>query len=127
MYEGRASFGNNLGTAADHYKRFAKAGVPGYSLELAERPPEQDVHEEFLYLMTWYGDIRNRQQRGQHFEPVSLEAIRTFEHFLAKVGLEMTAFDWHMLCRLDDVWMDCVPKTPEEEKRRQSKKRKTVH
>ena len=62
------------------------------------------------YLLTWYGDIRNRGPRGMHFEPVSLAEIMAYEHFLSKLGIEMTGFDWEMMFRLDDVWQSCVPK-----------------
>lgn len=127
VYEGRSSFGDDRGTASDHYKRFAKAGHPGYSLEEAEKPRESDLDDEFEHYMIWYGDIRNRQHRGQKYEPISLEAIRTYEHFLSKLGIEMSAFDWEMMFRLDQEWMRAVPKTPEEIKAEHSRPKPTRH
>jgi hypothetical protein len=77
---------------------------------------EVDAHEEFGHLIVWHMDIRNRQSRGQKFEPISLEAMEVYEtRFLAKLGIEMTAFDWEMIWRIDSVWMDAVPKSPEEQ------------
>ena len=127
VYEGRATLSEDRGTASDHYKRFARAGVPGYSLEEAERPAPDLVDDDFEHLMVWYGDIRNRQHRGQKFEPISLEAIQAYEHFLGKVGIEMSAFDWEMMFRLDHLWMQAVPKTPEEIKAEQRAARQTRH
>lgn len=77
--------------------------------------------------MVWYADIRNRQHRGQKYEPISLEAILAYEHFLSKVGIQMTAFDWDMMFRLDTVWTQSIPKTPEEIKAEQSQARATRH
>lgn len=116
LFEGRASFGDNRGTARQHYKRFAKAGWPGFTLdpEAEDEPPEPGEGGQFEHLTIWHRDIRRRQQRGQHFEPIELQAILTYEHFLAKLGIEMTAFDWDMIFRIDDIWQDCVPKSPEE-------------
>lgn len=77
--------------------------------------------------MAWYGDIRNRAPRGMHFEPVMLQEILAYEHFLAKVGLEMTAFDWDMIFRLDAIWTDSVPKDSEAERRRSDKTKPIRH
>lgn len=121
VFEGRASFGENRGSASAHYKRFAKAGYPGYSLEEAERPAEDALDGDLDYLMAWHTDIRNRALRGMHFEPISHQEIMAYEHFLAKLNIEMTAFDWDMLCRLDNVWQDCVPKESEKPKPNQTR------
>lgn len=122
IFQGRATLGD-LGTASDHYKRLAKAGAPGFSLEEAAKPPEDEINPDFEHLLTWYGDIRDQALRGQYFEPIELQAILAYEHFLAKVGIEMTAFDWEMLTRLDRVWRECVPK-PSTESRGQNRHQK---
>jgi hypothetical protein len=107
VFEGRASLGKSTGTADQHYKRFAKLGVKGYVLD--DKPPEEDLLEEMAHLMVWYTDIRNRQSFGYRFEPISIEAVRGYEVWLGKMGLELSAFDEEMLWRLDAVWMDSQP------------------
>lgn len=102
-------------------------GVPGFSLEEAERPREDAIDDEFEHLMTWYADIRNRQARGQKWEPIELQAILAYEHFLSKLGIQMTAFDWDMLFRLDAVWTASIPKSDEEIKAEQAAARRTRH
>lgn len=78
------------------------------------KPAEDAVSDEFDHLLVWYSGIRNRQHRGQRFEPISLEAIAVYEtRVLGKLGIEMSAFDWDMLFRLDHVWMESVPKETE--------------
>lgn len=67
------------------------------------------MDDDVAHLLTWYTDIRNRQSFGYRFEPVSIEAIRGYEAFLAKLDLSMTAFDEEMIYRLDAVWMDSQP------------------
>lgn len=103
-------------------------GVPGFVLEKPKDPGEDDVDEEFAHLLVWHNDIRNRAERGQMFEPVSLSEIGEYKReFLAELGIRMTAFDWDMICRLDWVWMDSQPTTPEEIKARARKKAQTRH
>lgn len=108
LYEGRATLGEGRGTASQNYRRFAKAGVPGYVLE--DENEDLGAPEDLEYLLVWYGDIRNRGARGQRYEPILLSEIVAYEHFLAKLDIEMTAFDWEMIFRLDWVWQDCIPK-----------------
>lgn len=89
-----------MGTADENYVRFAKMGVPGYTLAKPVEPPEAMAH-----LMVWYMDIRARAPRGMGFEPVSLTEIEVYERHLGKVGIEMDALDFSLLCRLDGIWM----------------------
>lgn len=44
-----------------------------------------------------------------------LGEIEVYERFLAKVGIEMTAFDWDVIWRIDWVWMDSQPKSQAEQ------------
>jgi hypothetical protein len=127
VYEGRATFGEDRGTASDHYKRFAKAGHPGYSLEEAEKPPEDDVDDDFEHYMVWYADMRNQQQRGQKYEPVSWEATMAYMDFLRMAGFRPTAFDVDMLMRLDAAWRSSVPKSPEEIRAEQGRQGRKPH
>lgn len=87
-------------------------------MELAEQPSEDEIGSDLSYLMVWYSDVRNQALRGQHYEPIMLQEILAYEHFLEKLDIAMTAFDWEMLLRLDRVYTDSIPKTPEEEKAR---------
>lgn len=77
--------------------------------------------------MVWYSDIRNQQSRGQRFEPIELQAILAYREFLRMAGVEMTAFDWDMLLRLDAKWRESVPKTEAEIKAEQRASRQTRH
>lgn len=105
--------------------RFAKAGVPGYSLDAPEDHDKQRF-DELDYLMVWYGDIRARAARGMHFEPVLLTEIQAYEHFLGKLGIKMSAFEWEMMFRLDAVWQDCVPE-PEGAPPKSKRQKPTAH
>lgn len=125
IFEGRASFGESRGTASQHYRRFAKLGVPGFVLQ--EDVPDRPEVDEFGHLLVWYQDIRNREQRGQKWEPIRLEAILAYEHFLAKIGEEMGAFEWEMMFRIDAEWVKSIPKTAEEVKAEQLAAKQTRH
>lgn len=111
VYEGRASFGDDRGTASDHYKRFAKAGVPGYVLEPDDHRREDDLPDEFEHVIAWHHDIRRRAARGQHFEPILLSEIAAYLGKLARIGIVVEPLEEDLLCRLDDIWMECVPKS----------------
>lgn len=106
MFEGRVSLGR--GTADEHYRRFAKLGVPGFVLDDDDAPPV--VPDEFEHLIVWHNDVRRRCAKGQYFEPILLSEIEAYGRRLARMGIEMTPLDEELIDRLDDIWMECVPK-----------------
>lgn len=106
VFEGRTPLDGNLGTASDSYKRFAKAGYPGYELEPegVDRVDRLDI--EFAHIVTWHADIRNRTAPGMDLGPISGQEIEVYERRLAKVGVEMEPLDWDLLCKVDGIWLE---------------------
>lgn len=96
------------GAVSDQVKRAAKAGVPAFQKLLRDsrrKPPEK-----LGYLLNWYNDLRAQQVRGAYVEPVSLSEIDAFGRLY---DLELTPWEVDVLCRLDRVWLSCVPKPGE--------------
>lgn len=87
-----------------HFRRAAKAGVPGFEkfLKPHKKPPDR-----LAYLLAWYTDIRGQQARGMYVEPLSHQEIRAWrENF----DVALKPWEVDVLVRLDKVWLSCVPK-----------------
>ncbi len=70
-----------------------------------KKPPEFDGR--LAYLLTWYREIRGKQQRGFHHEPIAFTEILAY---FTLYQIEWDAFDVETLGLLDDVWRNSLPK-----------------
>lgn len=101
-FEGRADT-KGLGTPTDLYKRFAKAGVPGFDLDKLEMSTFPD---ELEYLLDWYWEIRRRTPASMGVEPITMDMIEIYRTRLLRRGIEMEPFDELLLGWLDDIFLD---------------------
>jgi len=84
------------------------AGDPNWRKIKAVAPKKKPEFDGRLaYLMTWYREIRGKQSRGYHHEPVAFTEILAY---FTLYRLEWDAFDVETLGLLDDVWRNSLPK-----------------
>lgn len=84
------------------------AGDPNWRKIKAVAPKKKPEFDGRLaYLLTWYREIRGKQQRGFHHEPVAFTEILAY---FTLYRLEWDAFDVETLGSLDDVWRNSLPK-----------------
>lgn len=90
-------------TADDLVKRLAKTGHEAavHAARIIKCPPD------FEYLLTWHADLRRAAPRMDPPQPVSWEAMAAYAGIFR---LPAEPFDFDMLRRIDDIWIDCVPK-----------------
>jgi hypothetical protein len=105
IFEGGADFQG--GKVDDHLKRLIRMKHKPTLDRLKKAKWQSKPPAELRYLLAWYNEIRGRNPRGMHVEPVPISEMLAYS---TAYQILIEPWEIDVLCRLDGVWLECVPK-----------------